>query len=362
VREPAPDLHAGNGAAAGHEPGAAPLWRTAASQRVRDLAWCTLSPALLSRLPPNLADPALAPAIAHWPDGALRRWEDWLRHAAPQSLPPALEELAATPVPAGAARQSLRLGRHAERLLDFALRHTDGLQWLAANLPVRRAGGHGVQTLGELDFVWRDLSDGAVVHWEMAAKFYLLAGREPVHGLHSFVGPNLVDRLADKLDHLLRRQLPLGHAPEARLLLGETVARSEVYLLGWLFFRNGEVPGGLEALGISPAHLHGWWATLEDWRAQAAPGSRWCRLPRTAWLSGALMPEAVAQGAEEIEAVLTRRFTDPAQDSHWRRESPVMLCELEPGPGGMWRERSRGFVVPPGWEARALARAAEQPA
>jgi hypothetical protein len=41
-------------------------------------------------------------------------------------------------------------------LLHFALDHAPGIELLAANVPIRRANGHGVQTLGELDVVWRD--------------------------------------------------------------------------------------------------------------------------------------------------------------------------------------------------------------
>jgi len=57
---------------------------------------------------------------------------------------------------------------------------------------------------------------------------------------------------------------------------------------------------------------------------------------------------------------LAQRFADPHQAHSWRREAPVMVCELAPaGPDqpGIWQERSRGFVVPPGWQARAVERA-----
>jgi len=348
VREPAPELANGHGAVAGNAP---LLWRTAREPRVRDLAWCTLSPPLLSRLP------EAGVALAQWPSGSRAAWERWLATADPATLPPTIDELAHGR--ADDASLSLRLGRHAERLLQFALQHADGVELLAANLPVRRAGERGIQTLGELDFVWRDLATGAIVHWEMAAKFYLYAGGG-TEGLHGFVGPNLVDRLADKLAHLIHRQLPLGHAPEARALLGREVDRSEVYLLGWLFFRNGEAPPGLAALGIADDHLRGWWSSLEDWRARAAEGgrTRWCRLSRASWLSPAVMPERETEHADALHAALARRFADPGLDKGWRRESPVMLCELEPAGAGLWRERSRGFVVPPGWEERAGDRAA----
>ncbi len=366
MREPRPDLslsHGGNGV---HAP-VPPLWRQALSQRTRDLAWCTLSPTLLESLPAAGDGGA---RLACWPAGAQAAWEHWLGQADPAGLPATIAELAngitdCLPDEPGRAR-SLRLGRHAERLLHFALRHAQGLELLAANVPVRRAHGHGIQTLGELDFVWRDRGSGEVVHWEMAAKFYLMVndGEPQRLGLRGFVGPNLVDRLGDKLDHIVRRQLPLARSAEARVLLGHAVDRSEVYLLGWLFYRDGRVPQGLDRLGIAGNHLHGWWSTLDDWFARAgrATGMRWCRLPRSGWLSGALLEEGDTEAAASLREALAERFADSRHDHGWRRESPVMLCELEPAGAqapGWWRERSRGFVVPPGWEDRARGRAAE---
>jgi len=418
VREPRPDSALGPGGAIE----VAPLWRHAASQRLRELAWCSLSPPLLAFLPAvaaaggvveeaaeraaeraggavpagmsaspgGVTHPAIdgalngttngiAPGLARWPDGALAGWQRWLLSADPGALPPTIAELAAGrehPRPHGAAHApSLRLGRHAERLLQFTLEHTPGLELLAANLPVRRAGAHGVQTLGELDFVWRDAGSGAIVHWEMAAKFYLLVDPVPEAQrgdaapprLHHFVGPNLVDRLGDKLGHLVHRQLALSHMPEAFALLGRKVDRSEVYLLGWLFYRNGRVPAGVRDLGIAPDHLHGWWDTLPEWADWAATraGSRWFRLPRSAWMAPALVPWAQTEPLASVRDALALRFAETRHDKSWRREAPVMLCELEPaGPlaPGLWRERTRGFVVPPGWEERArqrVARAAE---
>lgn len=335
-----------------------PLWRRAASQRTRDLAWCSLSPPLLSHLPDEYR--ADAARLARWPAGVRAAWEAWLAQADPATLPETIAELSGHPDPTGS--RSLRLGRHAERLLHFALQHAPGMDLLAANVPIRRANGHGIQTLGELDVVWHDPATAETVHWEMAAKFYLMV--DDMADRRAFVGPNLVDRLGDKLDHIVRRQLPLGRTAEARAVVAHPVDRSEVYLLGWLFYRDGVLPAGLDVLGIAPDHQHGWWSTLDAWSARAAEreqhGVRWCRLARVDWLSGARMSGASTESVASLSDLLAERFADP--DQVWRREAPVMICELEPAGGGeadVWVERSRGFVVPPGWESRALARAAQ---
>ncbi|WP_354678920.1 DUF1853 family protein [Cupriavidus plantarum] len=371
-----------------------PLWRHATSQRVRDLAWCSLAPPLLSRLPEfDIAGLGRAFGLARWPEASRAAWMRWLATADPALLPETIAELADQRGAEGGApagNRSLRLGRHAERLLHFALTHAPGLELLASNVPVRHRHDRGIRTLGELDFVWRDPSRGEVVHWEMATKFYLHVGETesgaptvptapvvpvvpvvPTTGLRAFVGPNLVDRLGDKLEHIVQRQLPLGDTPDARAALGCAIDRGEVYLLGWLFYRDDILPSGLDALGIAPDHLRGWWSTLDAWAARAAarPTSRWCRLSRGDWLSGMRVGAVPAPGdprfedAAALHAALAARFADPEPEHSWRRESPVMLCELAPiGTAGEegWIEISRGFVVPEGWEARARERIARR--
>src|SRR5690606_13883658 len=126
------------------------------------------------------------------------------------------------------------------------LEHLSGVTVLAANLPVRRitASKTGIETLGELDFVWRDDGTRRVYHWELATKFYLLA--DVTHTQHpdiptqisweQFVGPNLADRFGDKLRHIAERQLLLSQTPEARVALGCSVDEAAAYLKGWLFY------------------------------------------------------------------------------------------------------------------------------
>lgn len=359
MRELKPDLVqpiAPGGAALSGADGQAPLWCRAPSQRTRDLAWCSLSPPLLSRLPDEYR--ADAAQLAQWPADVRAAWQSWLAKADPATLPHTIAELSGAPDPTGS--RSLRLGRHAERLLQFALHQAPGVDLLAANVPIRRAKGHGIQTLGELDVVWRDPASAEIVHWEMAAKFYLMV--DGVVDRRAFVGPNLVDRLGDKLDHIVRRQLPMGATAEAQAAVGHRIDRSEIYLLGWLFYRDGVTPPGLDALGIAPDHLHGWWSTLDAWFARAADPSlhhaRWCRLSRTDWLSGARVTTDATESAASLRDAMADRFADPAHA--WRRESPVMVCELEPaGPDapGIWQERSRGFIVPDDWATRAAERA-----
>lgn len=299
----------------------------------RDLAWLLFSPDVL------------ADAAVQWPTGALDGLAQWLQ----QAETPA--ELVTCP-----ARFPGRLGRYAETLLETAIRQVPEMMLLAANLPLRRTNflgngqAAGIKTLGELDLVWRDLTRNRVVHWELATKFYLCAEEALPAGdlnpLRRFVGPNLADRLSDKLRHLSTCQLALSRLPEARAALGCHVDIAEPYLKGWLFYPLGHAVPCL--LGLAPDHLRGWWASWPRWRQQiAGEAERWCILPRMQWLSSAWLPEAYAWTTETLLTWLEQVFLQPGQ-------GPIMVCCLQAGgEAGMWEECSRGFVVPEAWPEQA---------
>jgi len=71
------------------------------------------------------------------------------------------------------------------------------------------------QTLGELDFIVKELDTDQLVHIELAYKFYLLDPTMdgPIEGL---VGPNRGDAFTYKLDKTLNKQLPLLYSDAAR--------------------------------------------------------------------------------------------------------------------------------------------------
>src|SRR5579864_7401800 len=230
---------------------------------VRDLAWLLLSAGLLRPQPP-------LGALANLFDTpeALQASIDFLR------------ALDAAPVPLHhdlAAPRITRLGRYAERLLDWFLQHGPAARLVAAGVPLRRAG----VTLGECDFLVQT-QQGARLHWELAVKCYLHAGdgrAQLAAQLADYVGPNLKDRFDLKLAHLLNHQLPLSAREEFASVGHPGPWTPQMFIKGWLFYRHGETPAGPAEL--DPAHGRGWWVTRSDWPDFAAEHARkWRQLPR----------------------------------------------------------------------------------
>jgi hypothetical protein len=234
-----------------------------------------------------------------------------------------------------------RLGLYAEKLLAFYFQHRGVLA--AHGLQVRASRNH---TVGEFDFLLRQ--GGALLHWELATKFYLLAGAPAASGLDCMVGPNLADTLELKIRKILDRQLVLGRHPAAQTLLPRAVDRAQALVKGWLFYPGGMVQ---PMAGIAPSHNHGFWSTREQIGGLAC--ERWMIVPRLQWL--APLKERIGAAVLSrtgLEGLLAARFADSSV--------PLLVAAVREANGWLL-ETERGFIVPDDWPRRAAAKA-RQPA
>ncbi|HVE06983.1 MAG TPA: DUF1853 family protein [Paraburkholderia sp.] len=293
---------------------------------VRDLAWLLFSPDLLCAQPPRgvLAAPFESSAEA----AAAFAWLVVLdAHAAPLH-----QHVAAARV--------TRLGRYAECLLGWFLQHGPAAQLIAANVALRRGG----LTLGECDFLVETAS-GRRLHWELAVKCYLHAGDGRAQ-LADYVGPNLQDRFDVKLERLLQHQLPLSAREEFASLGYRGPWEPQMFVKGWLFYRNNETPA--DPPQIAPAHARGWWTTRASWPAFAAAHEGvWTVLPRLQWLSRRRRTRAEQSAPWLDAAALAAQFA--------AHSGPTMVASFVEDARGEWVEQSRGFVVPDDWPERAQA-------
>jgi uncharacterized protein len=293
---------------------------------VRDIAWLLFSPDLLRAQPPRGAI-----ATPFESAGELAAALDWLdaQDADPAGLHRHI-----------AASRVTRLGRYAECLLAWFLKHGPAARLIAANVPLRRAG----VTLGECDFLV-ETSRGRRLHWELAVKCYLHAG-EGRGELADYVGPNLQDRFDLKLAHLLDHQLRLSAREEFASLGHRGPWDAQMFVKGWLFYRNGT--SERDPAAIDPAHARGWWATREEWPAFARDhADAWIVLPRLEWLAQRLHDGAPAPSNFVSVETLAQQVE--------HHTGPTMVAAFVETADDRWAERSRGFIVPDDWPGRAQA-------
>lgn len=165
-----------------------------------------------------------------------------------------------------------RLGFYAEALMEFLLREHPRFDLLTVNHQVVMDG----KTVGELDFVFRDLKLGELIHLELACKYYLKLPE--VTGLEGFVGLNKNDTLARKWNKMKSIQLnPKKEWLESIEGLDGQLPKSIACFKGRLFFQD-EVEIHPE---INPDCNYGKWVKHKN---AITEGVDHCH--KLSWLSG----------------------------------------------------------------------------
>ena len=303
-------------------------------QAVRDLAWVISSPGMLSSEGPDRVSD-------HWCRIAFLDRLPWLRYLdnQPAELEAWLDQ-----------HQSRLLGHYFEALTAFWLQQWPRIKLLASRLQVEGKE----KVLGEFDFLFHDRFRSRSFHWECTVKFFLQ--HQWGEGEYAWLGPNPRDTLAKKYRKVFRRQLRLSALPEAAQLLRENgidALTPQAFFKGYLFYpatSDWRYPAAIPH-DSSPEHLRGWWchAGQPELIPYVGASSRWLSLSRLRWLSPVFSREAEpGLNRAELEAMLAEHFAGS--------DKPLLLAELQPEADGIWREVSRGFVVPSQWPHPAAKR------
>jgi hypothetical protein len=272
---------------------------------LRDLAWILLSPSLIDS-----------------DDDFFRKqyqetrslFADWERN--PEEL-----EAQITPWPGH------RLGKYHEMLWAFWINKNPRFVLLEKNLQLNHEG----ITLGEFDFILRDLETKKICHWEVAVKFYL--GYNDTSKTSSWYGLKFDDRFDNKLKRLLNQQSQLSKRPEAKeLLKDKQIDEVRVILKGRLFYPP-EVDTG--PAGSQPQHLRSRWVKLSDFLNNSEEHSlEWWPLKKHSWLADC-ETKSTLKSFEQLKEELQKGCL----------EIPHCLAAFKEG-----REIKRLFLLPDDWQ------------
>ncbi|MFZ6759681.1 DUF1853 family protein [Undibacterium sp. Ji50W] len=305
-------------------------WQHLHNPHVRALAWMLTAPGLLDALSPLWHAAIAQPPVS---DAAAQQCRQWLQ---------ALDHDPAALLTLLGRHSHRRLGLYAEALFEFYLQahgllHAHGVQ----------VHNKGSNTIGEFDFLLQ--MDGSLLHLELATKFYLFhradaavaAGKPAV--LHDFLGPNLADSLGAKIHKIIDQQLQLSRHPLAQPLLPQAVSAARALVLGWLFYREQDLPHQQAGLpGLNAHHCRGLIWTQEE--LLSLDFDQALLLDRLDWLAPAQVLPGATQGKGQVLAAIEASFGVT--------ETPVMLTLMQENEGQM-QEYRRGMVVPANWFMRA---------
>jgi hypothetical protein len=171
-----------------------------------------------------------------------------------------------------------KLGHLYEEALACLLENSDRFDLLGRNLQLQ-IDRH--QTVGELDFLLRDLKTGQLIHLELATKFYLAVETE---GGLALPGPDARDNYFKKLDRLRFHQLTL--ASRYRHLIpapGKEEPIVSKHLVLGLLFDHVDSTSPVQPEFVSAEARHGRWLTIDELPMVYSPETELRIIPKPLW-------------------------------------------------------------------------------
>lgn len=274
---------------------------------IQDLAWVINSPPLITECPAAaIAETTKAtPAThsLHWLNNS-----DCQREF--QHCLPALQQLDNDPSDLHTHLQQLksqRLGIRFEALVAYWFTLSPHYEVLYQNHPLRHAG----RTLGEMDFILRDIATDKIIHLEVAVKFYLGKSANDTHGnddqnlslnhMNQWHGPNLHDRLDIKYNHLINHQTQLSLLyPD---LMPCPIDERWCLLKGRLFYPKSHI--NRQTTFSHSGHLTGYWQQIARDHATTAQQAHYKPLKKEDWLAP-LDPSQTTERLDVLPSQLER--------------------------------------------------------
>ncbi len=200
-----------------------------------------------------------------------------------------------------------KLGHLYEDALRVLLEASDRLELLADHVQVFDSNQI---TLGEMDYILRDVGTQQLIQLELAVKFYL--GVPTVEGWE-FPGPDPHDNWQRKLQRMRTHQLSLAQRPEAQALLrerwGSDAVDARQLIFGCIFYPMGVVDCPLPD-SVRADCRKGRWLYEQDWERFFGGIVEVCIIAKPLWpveVTVALREFLPRQSVAELRAASTQR-------------------------------------------------------
>lgn len=203
--------------------------------------------------------------------------------------------------------ENQKLGHLYEDALRLLLNASDRLELLADHVQVFDSDQI---TLGEMDYILRDVRTQQLIQLELSVKFYL--GVPTVEGWE-FPGPDPHDNWQRKLQRMRTHQLSLSRRPEAQALLRERWGSDTVdvrqLIYGCLFYPMGAADCPLPE-SVRADCRKGRWLYEKDWERFFGSIDEVCIISKPLWpvtMTAALREALPLQSVAELRAASTER-------------------------------------------------------
>lgn len=171
------------------------------------------------------------------------------------------KSLVTSPIP-----QNIRLGHQMEYVFKQLLETSSTYEVLLHNLKVKE----GKRTMGEIDFILREMASQALIHIELTYKFYII-NPEITEPIHQLMGPNKRDMFFTKMEKIRDEQFPLIHSEVGSRALAEKGLNYENITQQTCYKAQLFSPYGIEKVHIRPLEkncIKGFWLKFDEFNTE----------------------------------------------------------------------------------------------
>lgn len=195
--------------------------------------------------------------------------------------------------------EKLRLGHQLEHVCKQLLDHSSQYEILVYNLPIRE----GKHTIGEIDFILKDVATEQLIHVELTYKFYIIdtAISEP---LHQLIGPNKRDAFFMKMEKIKNKQFTLLHTEAGTKALADLNIEATKLVHQTCFKAQLFKPYNTDTLQLD--HLNetcivGYWLRFQDFNTDTFATHQFCIPRKSEWV---LTPDANSEWISHTETLV----------------------------------------------------------
>lgn len=195
--------------------------------------------------------------------------------------------------------KKIRLGHQMEDVFHQLIQQGKDYEVLLYNLPIRQ----GKQTLGEIDFVLKEVVTNKFIHVELTYKFYII-DPEITTPIHRLIGPNKRDTFFTKMEKIKNKQFQLLHCQEgSNALMERNIAHDnishEACFKAQLF-----TPYGMGAISIQPLNkecICGYWLRFDDFNSSEFKTYQYYIPAKSEWV---VEPHTEVQWQDHIQVIM----------------------------------------------------------
>lgn len=217
-------------------------------------------------------------------------------------------------------RKNTVLGKRVEQFFKAAIEADENFKVVANNIQIQ----NDKRTLGELDFILKDLKTFKLFHIELMYKYYVYDPLIPVE-MERWIGPNRNDTLLQKIEKVKTNQFPLLKTPEAKKFLNSINIDSVGIQQQICFKASLFIPKELSTYNfphINKECIIGFWVHLKDFSKYNKTSFKFFAPEKQDW------PVDPKYGKEWFNFM---EISEQIQILHLRNKSPIIWIKKPNG-------------------------------